>query len=88
MSKPRMTAKQREIVGHILDAADAGRELPYVELKQKLSYTACNAAINCSIETLVFHGIIEKRKTASGRVVLFPTKQAYDFFRPGPLFVT
>lgn len=78
----RMTKKQKEIVLHVLDAADEGRDLPFPELKKKLSYTAVNASINQSVENLHDAGVIVKKKLPNKRIVLAPTKTAYDLLRP------
>ncbi|MBO6510631.1 MAG: hypothetical protein JJ979_19475 [Roseibium sp.] len=79
MKKARRTRKQKEIVNLVLKAADEGRELLFTELKQQLSYTACNAAINQAVENLDACGVIRKKKLDNGRVVLSPTLDAYSW---------
>lgn len=79
--KPRRTAKQKELMGFILEAANAGKFLTIKELHEKISYPASYGAIRISVNFLMKQEMIEK--TPDGQTVqLVPTSRGYDWFRP------
>ena len=85
MPKPYLnTPKQREIVHHVLRAADTGEFIELHQLKAKLSYgdTITKQALLCSLKYLQEHGFIEKQR--KGRQMTYkPTLKAYQKYRRG-----
>jgi DNA-binding PadR family transcriptional regulator len=75
------SAKQREIMGVVLAAMDAGEELTGKVLISRLSYKATHQAIYCSLDFLENHGLIHREYRGCRGVKITPTPKAYVLFR-------
>jgi Fe2+ or Zn2+ uptake regulation protein len=77
------TPKQVEILELVLAAADTGTFITAKELKSRLSYGPAVhvSAIYCSIDFLVKHGLVIKRRGRFNAIVLQPTLLAYQLIR-------
>lgn len=74
----RKTAKQRIIIGLVLEAADRGELLTETELHRRLPYICDYGSLRTSLRFLDRGGIII-RERAGRFCVVRPTSQAYGF---------
>jgi len=81
MSKPRVTKKQKIIMGIILGKAGEGKFLNIKELHGLLPYICTYGAARISIRFLIKHNILVRKKSGS-LSVLVPTSLAYEMFYP------
>lgn len=87
MSEIRMTAKQKEIMFHILAAADRGYAISMPQLRAELSYGAdvTKQAVLCSLRQLEGAGMIVKEYGRGNKPMkIKPTALAYAVFKGYP----
>ena len=78
----RGTTKQRELMGHIMRAANAGAFLNITQLHKLVSYECSYGAIRISVRFLIKKEVLH-RMTEGNESKLVPTSLAYTWFRPG-----
>jgi len=79
MSKPRMTKKQKIIMGIILTKAGEGKFLSIKELHELLPYACTYGAARISVRFLIKHDMLARNKTGT-LSILVPTSYAYEVF--------
>lgn len=79
MAPVKRTAKQREIMGHLIAAVSEGRFLGETDLHRLISYGCSFGALRVSIRFLQKAGMLEKQR-AGNRMLLIPTKEGFDWF--------
>ena len=78
------TAKQQEVMEHIIAGADAGSFITIRELLGKISWTCSKQALLCSIRTLQRWGFVRKEYRGPKSSRLVPTPEAYQVFKGTP----
>lgn len=81
MNLPRVTAKQKIIMGIILAKASESKFLNIRELHKLLPYECSYGATRISIRYLIKNNMLIRKKTGASSL-LVPTDLSYQFFWP------
>lgn len=83
MNMPRMTEKQRTIMGIVLKKAGEGEFLNIRELHELLPYECSYGAVRISVRYLIKNNVLIRKKSGS-HSLLIPTDLSYKLFWPKP----
>lgn len=81
MNMPRMTKKQRIIMGIVLRKAGEGEFLNIRELHALLPYECSYGAIRISVRYLIKNNVLIRKKSGASSL-LVPTDLSYKLFWP------